>query len=348
MFLLLLLIIAATSSSIKLLGATSFVGCLRVFMPAAASEASSRRESYFWISQCGPHQKRIDVTQGIFSEKILSDVIWHLRFKWRKIRNRTMASQPTVNAHSPSVCVAHISHCICHSERGSPRKKKVQLTKRRRLWGKIYNSILPSLPWQRDRLPSPTETWLSRRLGQFLRTRLLMAEPGSEVRRRSSHTVQAPVFESGRSHLCNPRQSRLVMWWLDITLCKPPGIWRDTHTLVGKNHEASLEAFRGAKRLPGLHYQAANSVLTFCLGLEIMRIQHQKVNLSKSLRVTHCAALSHKLLFIQISSRTSVEIPFHPDRSRTKTLNTGKWNFLTSSIWVCIGCSKERFTFRDL
>lgn len=85
-------------------------------------------------------------------------------------------------------------------------KNKVQLTKRRRLWGKFYFSMPPSLPWrQRDRLPSPTETWLSRRLGQFLWTRLLVAEPGSEVRRRSSHTVQAPVFESGCSHLYNPR-----------------------------------------------------------------------------------------------------------------------------------------------
>lgn len=147
------------------------------------------------------------------------------------------------------------------------------------------------------------------------------------------------------------------MWWLGITLCKPPGIRRDTHTLFGKNHEASLEAFKGAKRLPGPHYQAVNSVLTFCLGWEIVRIQRQKVNPRKSFRVTHRAALWHKLLFIQTSSRTSVEIPFHQDRSRTKTINAGKWYFLTSSMWVRIWCSKaknygpkhtERFTFRGL
>lgn len=214
----------------------------------------------------------------------------HLTFEIQMEENQKQNNGLSANCKRPQpicMCGTHLSLHLSLRARFA-EKNKVQLTTRRRLWGKIYISMLPSLPWRRrDRLPNPTETLLSRRLGQFLWTHLLVAEPGSEVRRRSSHTVQAPVFKSGRSHLCNPQQSQLVMWWLDITLCKPPGIRRDTHTLFGKNHEASLEAFKGAKRLAGPHYQAVNSVLTFCLGLETVRIQCQKVNPSKSRTVQH-------------------------------------------------------------
>lgn len=60
---------------------------------------------------------------------------------------------------------------------------------------------------------------------------LLVDEMGSEVRGRSAHIAQTSIypqgsifFECSRPLLRNPRQSWMVMWWLDITLCKPAGI----------------------------------------------------------------------------------------------------------------------------
>lgn len=61
-----------------------------------------------------------------------------------------------------------------------------------------------------------------------------LAKLGSEVKGQGSRTVRASASESGCPLLRNPQQSSVVIWWLDITLCKPAGI--------------------GERALPSLHF----------------------------------------------------------------------------------------------